>query len=40
MVVRMNAILTYRGRTVTEEDLAFLQQLLADQTARRGDART
>jgi hypothetical protein len=31
MVVRMNALLSYRGRTVTDEDLAFLQQLLADQ---------
>jgi len=31
MVVRMNALLTYRGRTITAEDLAFLQQLLADQ---------
>ena len=27
----MNALLTYRGRTVTDEDLAFLRQLLADQ---------
>jgi hypothetical protein len=31
MVVRMNALLTYRGRTVTDEDLAFLQKLIADQ---------
>jgi hypothetical protein len=29
----MNAVLTYRGRTVTEEELAFLQQLLAEQPA-------
>jgi hypothetical protein len=27
----MNALLSYRGRTVTHEDLAFLRQLLADQ---------
>jgi hypothetical protein len=27
----MNALLTYRGRTVTDEDLAFLQNLIADQ---------
>jgi hypothetical protein len=27
----MNALLTYRGRTVTDEDLAFLQRLLAAQ---------
>ncbi len=27
----MNTLLTYRGRTVTDEDLAFLRQLLAEQ---------
>ncbi len=27
----MNALLTYRGRTVTDEDVAFLRQLIADQ---------
>jgi hypothetical protein len=27
----MNALLSYRGRTITHEDLAFLRQLLADQ---------
>ena len=38
MVVRMNALLTYRGRTVTDEDLSFLRKLIADQPtlSRRG----
>jgi hypothetical protein len=27
----MNALLTYRGRTITDEDVAFLRQLIADQ---------
>ena len=33
IVVHMNAILTYRGRTVTDDDVAFLRQLIADQPA-------
>ena len=29
--MRMNALLTYRGRTITDDDAAFLRQLIAEQ---------
>jgi len=29
--MRMNTLLTYRGRTITDDDVAFLRQLIADQ---------
>jgi len=36
--MRMNALLTYRGRTITDDEVAFLRQLIADHPtlSRRG----